>query len=69
MGESYFMKICGQGKRSLWKKETELQNEIDRLDSEMVKVAQKNLDVAQPGVSFLSVCYSEMYMMHMFYFI
>lgn len=41
--------------RSLWKKETELKNEIDRLDSEIVK-AQKNLDMAQPGVSYISVC-------------
>ncbi|KAJ4768644.1 Structural maintenance of chromosomes protein [Rhynchospora pubera] len=35
-------------RKSLWKKETELKNEIDRLDSEIVK-AQKNLDMAQPG--------------------
>lgn len=37
------------------KKETELKNEIDRLDSEIVK-AKKNLDMARPGVSLIYVC-------------
>lgn len=42
--------------RSLWKKESELTAEIDRLKADVVK-AEKSLDHATPGVSNWLFCF------------